>query len=89
MAKAKIPFPYIYVYCLMKKACKGGNIISRINMIAIMRNAIRVPVKYKFRIIDEMQKLNMIQKVNRDVYRLLPISIREKIQDAHDHPLWG
>lgn len=81
----KIPYVYIYIYLKLKeRAASNFNGYLPIHIVLnTMRNVIRIPKKFDYPILSQMEKYGLIRKINIIRYKILD----KKIKDTEIEPL--
>lgn len=78
---------HFYLYGMLKRKMRGGNIIHISQINPIIRWTIRIPKKYMLDIIDELIECNLIKKLKKDNYEIITIN-RNPLRDSLGEPLW-
>jgi len=76
-----------YIYGLIRRESNGGFIhISQIH--PVIKWYIRLPKKYQHDFIQELITFELLKKVGRDNFEVLPLNHSPPI-DSHGNPLWN
>ena len=76
--KTKIPVAYIWIYCKMRD--RGRLIRTSVAIEVLKRNFYRFPATILYKILKDMEKYGLIQKINtKKGYRILPIHRQELV----------
>ena len=78
---------HIYIYGMLKRKVKGGNIIKISEIMPIIKWCVRMPNRYRRDIIKEMCEFGLLKKLSRDNYEILNVRNKPMI-DSLGHPLW-
>ena len=81
------PIVYIYIYGMLKRKVKGGNLIRTSEILPIIKWCVRMPHKYRRDILKEMCKAGLLKKLSRDNYELLRTKF-EPMTDSLGDVLW-
>jgi hypothetical protein len=86
---------YLYIYGQLRKECEcnfanKGDYIIRISKIhTILKWFVRLPKKYHYIIIKEMEDYGLIKKISQVHFMVIPISkIYRPLTDSLGNPLW-
>ena len=79
---------HVYLYGMLKREVKNGNLIHISQIHPIVKWAIRLPRKYQFEIIQEMVEYGFLKKIGRDNYELNTVRIKHPPCDSLGCPLW-
>jgi len=85
--KTKTSIVHIYVYGMIKRKVGGGNLIRIGDIHPIVKWCIRLPRKYQFEFIKELVDTNLLKKISRDNYEILPRYAKAPT-DSLGEPLW-
>lgn len=76
--KTKIPIAYIWIYRKMQD--RGDLIRTSVAIEVLKRNFYRFPATILYKILKDMEKYNLIQKINtKKGYRILPVHRKELV----------
>jgi hypothetical protein len=78
---------HIYVYGMIKRRMKGGNIIHISEIYPVIKGCIRIPRKYQRELIKELTKFEFLKRLGRDNYEILSKEIDPPV-DSLGEPLW-
>ena len=81
---------HLNLYALIKHDAGENNNEIRIDRIKhFIRERIRFPKIYHFKIIRELERYKLIKRINRDYFLILPIKRNgNPIMDCRGNPLW-
>ena len=79
---------HLYLYGMLKREIRNGNIIHISQINPVIKWAIRVPRKYQIQVIKEMVECGLMKKVGRDNYELITIKAKP-LCDSLGEPLWS
>ena len=84
----KISIVHVYLYGMIKREVKGGNIIHISKIHPIINWFIRLPKKCQAEIIQELIDTGLLKKIGRDTYEIQTIRIKRPPYDSLGEPLW-
>ena len=87
MKEKNISIIHIYIYGMLKRKVKGGNIIQSSQILPIIKWCIRMPHKYRHDILKELCDIGLLKKLNRDNYELLRTN-KTSMTDSLGDNLW-
>ncbi len=79
---------HVYLYGLMKREIKEGNIIHIHQINTIVKRAVRIPRQYQYEIINEMLKVGLLKRLGRDNFEIKTTIIEKPPYDSLGSPLW-
>ena len=79
---------HAYLYGMIKREVKGGNLVHISQIHPIIKWCIRIPRKYQLEVIRELVALGFLKKIGRDNYEISTIKIRKPLCDSLGDPLW-
>jgi len=80
---------HLYIYGLLKREIKGGNIIHINKIHPIIKWYIRLPRKYHYMILNEMIEVGLVKRLGRDNFELVGCEkLKEAPIDSLGNPLW-
>lgn len=85
--KGKASIIHIYIYGMLKRKVRGGNIIRTGEMLPIIKWCVRMPQRYKRDILKELVDVGLLKKLSRDNYELLNTRIKP-MTDSLGDALW-
>jgi len=78
---------HIYIYGMLKRKVRGGNIIRVGEIMPIIKWCIRMPHKYRRDILKELCDARLLKKLNRDNYEILRTN-KKPMTDSLGDALW-
>lgn len=78
----------VYLYGLMKREVKEGNIIHISQINTIIKRAIRIPRQYQYEVLNELIAIGLLKRLGRDNFEIKTEIMNKPLYDSLGEPLW-
>jgi len=79
----EVPLIYIYVYCRFRKHLSGTPFVRPSYLLEILKRICRIPKILHYPILNDMQKFELIRRINKQVWEVLNNSCTDKLKEYH------
>jgi len=76
----EISLVYIYVYAKFKKHLTGSPIVKPAYLLEILKRICRIPKVLHYPILKEMEKLELIRRINKNYWEVLRSDCTKKLK---------
>ena len=82
----EIPLIYIYIYARFRKHLPGTPYVKPSFLLEILKRICRIPKILLYPILNDMQKFELIRRINKQSYEVLNNNCINKIKKYHFKP---